>query len=708
MATVPSDEIGTVQQEALPGRAIPRLSDDASPAAFGAGLGQGLEQAAGDIEQVDARERAAQKQLQDKANQDADRVQLAGAITNLSRARDQIQFGKDDNDPDAAFRQTGKALATLPQTAGAKFDDAAQEISSNLTPHQQSMFSERVAGEKDNLDLQLRRYQFEQSNREATEAFGNAKAQSIQSASNNYRDPAATPQAREDLLNAGMALAARGGKASIEAYKEQGYAHDLDALHEGVIGANLADNKVAGAQAYLNKWGSDLSSGTVRDTLQNRINAERDRLENKEKESARNAYADALAGARAGIAGSSSLVSDRQLGLIHQPEGAARARDFLNQASDVGAAGKKIDQMTPAAAHDLVESYKPTVAKPGVANQLELYGMLQREEARSINQRNADPRQFVTSTSGQQELDLSKPIDQQAQLLNSRFNTQMDTSKKIGTYVPPLSTKEAQHFTQTLESQSSDKKLGMLNQYRQSLGDDRFTALMQQVRPESPVTVKAALLLPRDPATAASWYDVKHDTQTTTARTIMQGQDIINPGRLLAKQDGKGGFKSGIDLPIDSKFRTEWNASDGVRNGVYAGNPKEADAQFEATKSYYAARVAMTGKTGAEVDSDIWDEAVKAVAGTTDSHFGGTTVPVPRGMDPARFPDYVNNAMTAIEKGWGLKPGSTKGLGLQEIGDYGSGRYGLVHDGKQQQDDKGNWVTIDLNQQYRAKKPNGG
>jgi hypothetical protein len=696
MAQVPNDEIGTVQQDPIPGRAIPRFADSASPADFGAGLGQGIEQAANDVSAVQREQAAQQKQQQEKANQDADRVQLAGAITSLSKTRDALQFGKDANDPNAAFRQTGPALATISETYGAAFDTAAQQISQGLTPHQQSMFSERVASEKDSFDLQLRRYQFEQSNREAAETFGNAKAQSIQTASNNYRDPAATPQAREDLFNAGMALATRGGKDSITAYKQSGYARDLDQLHEGVIGANLADGNVNGAQKYLNQWGTDLSSGVVKDALQNRITAAADRLEAKGKETARDAWGDALSGARNGVAGSSSLVSDQQLKLL-RPNDWERQRDYLNKASDIGAQGKAFDQMTPAAIETKVQAGRDAItASPGIENDLNLQSMLEREAQRSITQRNADARQFMVKTASQPELDFSKPADDQAQILNSRFNTQQQDSKQIGTFVPALSRKESSTFAATLDAQPSDGKLAMLNQYRQSLGDSRFTALMQQVRPDSPVTTKAAMLLPRDPGTAPYWYQAAYDSSSDTARTIMQGQDILNPGRLLTKEEGKGGFKGGIELPNDLKFRDQWNDSSAVRNGVYAGRPQEANAQYEAAKSYYAATVAMSGKVGTEVDPGKWKDAIAAVAGKTAT-VGGSVVPVPRGMDPSMFPAQVKTQLATAEKQQGLPAGALNGYGLQEIGPYGSGRYGVVHDGKHVSGPKTDWIQFDLN-----------
>lgn len=696
MAQVPDDQIASVQQEPLAGRGIPHFDDAASPADFGAGLGQGLEQAGAQLQDVAVREAQQQKIAQDKANADADRVRLAGGITQLSQGRDSLLYGKNDKDTNAAYRQSGAGLADMQERYGQQFDQLANSINQTLTPHQQAMFAERVASEKDSFNLQLSRYQFEQGNREAVETFSNAAGVAIQSASNNYRDPAATPQARNDILNAGMALASRGGKDAVKAYQQSGYARDLDHLHDGVIGSYLADGNPGGAQTYLNQWGTDLSSGTVRDALQNKINAERDRLENKMKDTAHDHYNDALKCSLAGLDGCSGLVSDTELQAIKKNEW-PRMREFLTKASVAGKAEKRFDTMNPADIKTEVEAGTPTAAAPGVGDDIELHGMVQRAADSSIARRNADPREFVTTTQKKPTFDVSQPIDQQLATLNSRFNTIPTNSAQIGQAVPPLSKRESAQFAQTLDAQDATTKLGILDQYRNGLGDRNFKSLMLQVRPDSPVTTKAALLLPRTPGNAPAWYEAQFDTNVDTAKWIAQGQDIINPGHVLAKQEGRGGFKGGMELPDDAKFRDAWNNADPVRKGVYNGRVQEADTSFEATKAYYAGRMASQPPSK-EINPTIWKEAVKNVAGRL-TDWNGSTVPVPRGMNPQVFPHLVNYQLRALEQHYGLRSGTLDGYGLQEVGEYGSGMYGVMHDGQKITDPKNpsDWLAFDLN-----------
>jgi hypothetical protein len=697
MAVVPVDEIPTVEAQPFAGRAIPRISDDVSPAAFGAGLGQGLESAANDVSQVAKYQAQQQKIAQDKANQDQDRVQIANANVALSAAHNEIVFGKNPDDPDAAYRQTGKALATLPEDYGAKFDTAAAQISSTLTPHQQAMFAERVASEKNSLDLNLRRYQYEQGDREAKEAFGNAKTQAIQNAALHYRDPAAIPKALEDTYNAGMALASRGGKDQVEAYKLSGYTHEADQVIESAIGGHLADGDIRGAQRDLNTYANSLSSGTVKDELENRIRAASDRIEAKQKDALHDKLEDTLAAARAGVPGAAGNFSFAEASVL-RPGAGQHLINTINQTAEAGAQGKAYDQMPVSEVlNDIGQRHADLTGGPieGAATRQSNFNMLLQEANRSINERK-DPQAFLQKTQDRPAIDFTKPQDAIG-ILNTRFNTLTADSQHIEAPIAPLSNKEKAALSYQLNGMTSDDKLRALYFFRQGLGDERFRSLMEDVAPQSPVTAKAALMLPRDLKNTPSWYSPSFDNDSVAASTIMQGQDIINNPH--AKEEGKGGFKGGLELPEDSKFRDSWNDDHRVSNGLFAGRPGQANATYEAAKSYYAAKVAMSGKTGQQVSQDTWKEAMDQVIGHTSDYNGGRTVGIPRGMDPSVFNDYVANAKAAVEKGWNLPKGSTEGTGLEQVGD--SAKYFLIHDNKRMTDDAGNLIYLDLNQQYR-------
>lgn len=668
----------------MPGRAYPHFATEVDPNAFGVGLGATIEHAGLAIGEQKQRE--------------ADQVRIAQANTDLSTWQtDTLYNGREKDGSDAAFRQTGEGAVNMPGRYLPQFDARAAEIKASLTPRQQAAFAERVATERNEFNLQLNRYEYEQGNRDAIGTFNEAKAVTIQSAARGYRDPAATTKARNDLLMAGEALGNRVGLSKEQ--KAEQYGRDLDSLHESTVGAFLTDGNTEGAQAYFDKWKPDLSSGTVQETIQNRINAERDRLGARDRDSARAHYDDSLKAGLAGLPGAGKLVSDDELQLLYKSDWQAR-RTFLDKAALTGTAEKQFDKMTPADIDADLQRTKPTAAVPGVGDELELWGMRGAAARRSIERRQADPRQFQVDTLQQQPLDFSKKPEQNAPILNQRFATMAEDSARAGVQIPPLSKLEVKQFAAQLDAQDAPGQGQFLSAYRNGVGDLRFRTLMEQVRPDSPVIAKAGLTMPRDPAQAPSWYVPAFDSNEKTATMILRGQALINPDKQEKAEEGKGGFKGGIELPASDKFRTAWEDFTRAEPGLFAGRPLEADATFGAIKSYYAAYVADHGKYGVEIDTDGWKEAKTAVMGEVDHHFVNT-VPVPRGMDPSRFPSYVRGALRASEEAAGLPKDSLQHYALQELGPYGSGTYGLVNGVTPiYYPGRGNRVLIDLNQQF--------
>jgi hypothetical protein len=107
----------TVEPEALPGRAYPRLPDDANPQAYGAGIGRGLEQAGDVLQNVH------------------DRVQAQARQTQLADAHNQVQALslKLTHDPQTgAFTKEGKNAFGLDQQYLPQFDQGAAQIAAGI------------------------------------------------------------------------------------------------------------------------------------------------------------------------------------------------------------------------------------------------------------------------------------------------------------------------------------------------------------------------------------------------------------------------------------------------------------------------------------------------------------------------------------------------------------------------------------------------
>ena len=692
MATVPDDQISTVQAEPIPGRAIPRFDTNVTPQDFGAGLGEGLEQAANDISMVDQRNRQASKeddawqaQQTEKANQDADRVVLAGAITNLSKTRDGLLFGTDDNDPNAAFKQTGSGIADMPERYGGQFADAADKISATLTPHQQSMFAERIASEKDSLDLQLKRYQFEQGNREAVETFKNAGSQAIQTASNNHRDPAATPQAREDLFNAGMALATRGGKDQVEAYKQSGYARDLDQLHEGVVGSWLADGDVRHAQAYLNQWGNDLSSGTVKDALQNR------------------------AAAIAGLPGWEKLAGQGDYGIVHKGD-AGTQYAITQKMAAAGTAEKRFDTMDIPAIQASLLATQPTVAAPGVAADLEMQRYMTAAAHKSITGRQEDSANFaITTGHGWNPIDFTDPTASAAEL-RSRSQTVTGISQQIGVPMRLLSKPEAAQLSTQLDSQPPAQKLAALTNLHAALPNERaYYSVMGQVAAHSPVTaiVGAKIDRPND-WDAPAWYNPAFAPSQQDGERILTGEALLNPRDSGQPSPEKGGFKEGFPMPVDTANTGLRAYFGGHTQGLFNDRPLLADAHFSAFRDAYAALASDAGDYSGRYQDKYAKAALKIAVGSPVSINGSSVIP-PNGMDPSTLQSTIQQTVAASAKAYGAPADweqRIKGYTLREDGAVGSGRYRLMNGNAPlgRPDGKGDFV-IDLRGQHTDQNP---
>lgn len=687
MAVVPDDEIGTVQQEPLPGRAIPHFDTSVDNSGTEK-LGSSLEQAGNIMAAVEQ-----------KKQREADQVRIAQANTDLNTwTVDRLYNGtKEQNGQDAAYRQQGENAVNMPGRYLPQFDQRAQDISATLTPRQQAAFAERVASERNEFNLQLNRHEYEQGNREAVSTFNQAKAATIKSAALGYRDAEATTKARNDLLMANEALGARVGMSKAD--KLTAYGNDLDALHSSTVGAFLADGNIGGAQQYLDKWKDDLSSGVKHEELQNHITAAADKAQGQFKDTARSAYQDATKAGLAGIPGAGRLVSDDQLQVLYKDDW-QRHRDFLDKAAATGAVEKKYDSMAPADIQVDLDRSKPTQAVPGVGDDVELWNMRNAAAERSMARRVSDPRQFQIKSAGQDPIDFSKPVDQTATTLNQRFNAMGEDGQRLGVAVPPLSKGEARQFGSALDQSTSGQQVALLTQYRNALGDTRFKALMEQIRPTSPVTAKAALLAPRDPSEAPLWYNANFDSDGDTPALILRGQELLNPSKEGKAEEGKGGFKGGMEMPPLDQFRDRWNNLDPVERQLFADRAIEGDTTFEAIRSTYAALASDKGLYSNQISTAMFDEAARRVIGNTDRHFVNA-VEVPRGMDPSRFPNYVKASLRAVEQDRGLREGALDGHGLQPIGPYGSGRYGLM-DGARRITYPGtpDWIQIDLNQQY--------
>lgn len=237
MPVVPTLETPTVQAEPLPGRAFPRVDDNVSAASFGGGVAQGAE-AVG----------AAGSEQQAKLKLQNDHTRVVDANTQLEAARDAMLFGPDGKGG-GAYSLKGMDAINMPDRYLPQYDKVAGGIASSLTPDQQRLFTDHVAGGRAALNTELNRYEYTQSNQLADTIYANATKQAINSAGLNWRDPDKVGKSRQDLQ---ALVQLQGNREGWDATTRQQMLNEqMGQLHQNVVEEMSAEGHVSAARTYL-------------------------------------------------------------------------------------------------------------------------------------------------------------------------------------------------------------------------------------------------------------------------------------------------------------------------------------------------------------------------------------------------------------------------------------------------------------------------
>lgn len=240
---VPSLEAPQVEETPLPGRPYPRISDEVTADAFGAGVARGLQDVSTVATQVQAREKQQQDQLR-----------VIDANTQLETARTALLYGKDGQG--GAYSLHGPDAVNLPNKLLPQYDQLAQQIAGTLTPDQQRIFQRHIATTRSQLDLDLNRYEYEESNRLADATFANGAKAALENAARDWRDPIAIGKARADIK--GLVELEGQHKGWTQEISDDKTQQLLAQLHGGVIDSMLADHAAGNARAYFSEHRGEL------------------------------------------------------------------------------------------------------------------------------------------------------------------------------------------------------------------------------------------------------------------------------------------------------------------------------------------------------------------------------------------------------------------------------------------------------------------
>lgn len=280
---------------------------------------------------------------------------------------------------------------------------------------------------------------------------------------------------------------------------------------------------------------------------------------------------------------------------------------------------------------------------------------------KNINTMQQAPLLFNAQRTGQDvtALDWSALItpgggQQFAEQLKQRSLTIAAMQKQYGATVTnkPLLPQEAAQLSGSLVNATPAQSTQIFSALRTAAGDDKtYRAIIQQIAPDSPVKALAGLLASkqRDITLQRNWIasDVLASSPDV-ARTMLQGESLLNPGKDAKGQDGKP--KASLYLPDPTAFQAAFTDRVGT---AFANHSGALETAYQAAQAYYVGKADQTGrlaKNNLDIDPKILNEAITATVGTVVDYNGQGEVVAPWGMDKPAFESAVQSAWQGAVK----------------------------------------------------------
>lgn len=342
----------------------------------------------------------------------------------------------------------------------------------------------------------------------------------------------------------------------------------------------------------------------------------------------------------------SPIPKDQFVAAYGAAEGTRKYAEEYQPMLQLGAQVKAAYGATGAQQDATLASLKPVPDSPGFAAQQSRYDAYSQAVNLVRQQRAADPVQFAIQAriGGVAPLDMSTP-DKMADGAASRVAQSKALSESFGTQPAILTKPEAEAFARGLQAMPTSQKLDYLASLSTKMNDPAaFRTLVQQVTPDSPVTLAAATLLGNNNTvvTATHWFRPDETVQPReVAGILLEGEHLLHPNKADKAQDGKS---SGFPMPQDMLLRQAFNNEIGT---AFAGMPGAADTAYQAVRAYYAGKSARTGNLSGKdaPDTNLIQEAVKAVTGGTTDFNGRGKVVMPWGANENQFTDTLTGRM---------------------------------------------------------------
>lgn len=304
--------------------------------------------------------------------------------------------------------------------------------------------------------------------------------------------------------------------------------------------------------------------------------------------------------------------------------------------------------MPTAQAQAALEAYRPDPSKPGYAAALTRFNAVADGLRNTVASQQKDPMQYALDNKigSAQPIDFKTPESMGEELKKraALAGVMKDAFRTDGTSL--FTANEANMLKGGFNKATEVQTLTWLAAIRSSITDPaQYAATMQTLAKDQPVIAMAGRLLGKaGQVTAASSFmpgstDVVV-SPTDVARTLLKGSKLLYPNEDQSAKDGKGKV---FPMPSDKDFDTSFENYAGK---VFRGDPETRHEVLQATRAYYASRMAdVPDYSGAINDSKV-KEAVKAVTGGISDTYN---VIRPWGWSEDTFINGVKGKLKEIE-----------------------------------------------------------
>lgn len=551
-----------------------------------------------------------------------------------------------------AFNREGKNALGVTNDVLADYDKQTAQIAGTLTgQRQQEAYAQSSRQQRVALQGQLARFEFAQRSKYEDETADARVSTAIQTGALNYNDPTILGQSRQAITD--TLASQKAAKGWDDTQLQAATNTQLSALHENVIDRMIADDKLTQARTYLGVVKPELKAEEQLKLTRAIDTAEREKR-NEMAAAVRQQVEDLSASYKAGL----PVPSGQELPLstleLVFPGKGREMYDSLQADKRMGFDLKDLNQQDPKQVISTLSKYIVTQGGAGAADAEKRQTEVTRAAQQSMEARQKNPAQFVIDNNLGYTPLTSDPKALQRELQN-REAIRGQVSQQVGTPVPMLTPDESKALGGKLAQSDPQTAVETFSFLRNTVGDQAYQNIMQQIAPDSPVKAYAGQIYGRPtPVTLQTHLFSPDETASPriVAQTLVQGEDLINKGKAGKGADGKPG--PDLFLPNRNQFDAAFAQSVG---DTFAGRPDAESLAQQVAYAYYTGKSAQTGRLNADtqdIDTKLVGESLRAAVGNVVNFHGYGHVLAPLGMDESSFNDKANAAFTAELKARGV------------------------------------------------------